>query len=88
MVSRELIKDGEIQWEAMRKSTIAKEDLIQALREQAALQDPADVKYACLERGGTITVIPRNRDSQVFEIAVKDGVQTVSIEIGSTPQKR
>ena len=57
---RQLIANGEIQWEVMRKSHISRLDLITALRTNAKLSDPSEVKEAYLERNGDISVIPRN----------------------------
>lgn len=60
---RLLIRDGEIQWSAMRKSHIGERDLLGALRSEAKLTDPSEVKEARLERNGEISVIPRDRSS-------------------------
>ncbi len=76
-----LIKDGEIQREGMRQGSITQNDLIEALRQQTNQTDPAKVQRAYLERSGKISVIPYARDMQVVEVEVKDGVQTVRIEV-------
>lgn len=60
---RVLIRDGEIQWSAMRKSHIGERDLLAALRSEAKLTDPSEVKEARLERNGDISVIKRDRSS-------------------------
>jgi uncharacterized membrane protein YcaP (DUF421 family) len=54
---RVLVRDGEIQWDAMRKSHIGENDLMSALRLEARVTDLAEVKEARLERGGDISVI-------------------------------
>lgn len=78
---RELIKDGEIQWDGMKKSKISKDDLMQAVRQRMGVESLDEVESACLERGGMITVVPRKAAPRVIEVEVKDGVQTIKIEI-------
>lgn len=80
--SRTLITDGVIDWEAMAKSSITKEDLIELLRTEGKLSDPAKVKEAHLERSGDISVITRDDPPRIVEVTVVDGVQTVRIELG------
>ena len=78
---RELIVDGEIKEDALQKSKIGKNDLMQALREEANLESPEKVKTAYLERDGNITVIPKSYEPQIIEVKVENGVQTVKILI-------
>jgi hypothetical protein len=35
-----------------------------------------------MERNGSISVLPQKSEPRIVEVAVKDGVQTVRIEIG------
>lgn len=79
--ARKLIEDGKIIEEAMEESKIGKNDLLQALREKGGVEKPEQVKSAYLERDGSITVIPRNCESHLVEIDVKENVQTVRIKI-------
>jgi uncharacterized membrane protein YcaP (DUF421 family) len=79
---RELIKDGEIQEETMRRSKIGKNDLLEALRKDGNVEKPENVKSAYLERDGSITVIPRNCENHVVEVKVEDGIQKIEIRIG------
>lgn len=81
--ARELIVDGEIKEDAMRKSKIGENDLLQALRDKAGVESPEQVKAAYLERDGNITVVPKPVKPQVIEIKVEEGVQTVKIVINS-----
>lgn len=76
-----LIKDGEIQWNEMKTSRITERDLLSALRRNAQILDPRQVKLAMLERNGEISVIPKPRRPYLVEVAVKDEVQTIKIEI-------
>ncbi|NBD95369.1 MAG: DUF421 domain-containing protein [Gammaproteobacteria bacterium] len=54
---RTLVKDGRIQWEAMRKSHISERDLKGALRENGGVDDIERVRLARLERSGNISVV-------------------------------
>lgn len=78
-----LIRDGEIVWNNMRGSHISRRDLDMALRSNAKMTDPAGVKAAYFERSGDISVIPREEERQVrvLEITVREGVQTVRVEL-------
>lgn len=78
---RKLIKDGKIDEEAMRKSKLGENDLLQALREKANVEKPEQVKSAYLERDGSITVIPKAYEPHVVEVEVEKNVQTVKILI-------
>lgn len=77
--ARKIVVDGEVVEEAMQKSKIGKNDLAQAMREEANLEDIKDVKTAYIERDGNITVIPKKNEPQVIEVKVEKGVQTVRI---------
>ena len=74
-----LIKDGNIQREGMRKAGLSSHDLKQSLRLQAKMNDPSEVKQACMERNGSISVIPYQKDPRILEVDVQDGVKTVRI---------
>jgi uncharacterized membrane protein YcaP (DUF421 family) len=81
---RQLIKDGEIQWDAMRKSHISEHDLIQSLRLNGGHADPSRVKQAVLERNGDISLIADDQadEPRILDVRVEDGVQIVRIQIG------
>ena len=76
-----LIQDGEIKLNNMNKAHVNQTDLIASLRSNAHLSDPSKVKVARLERSGQISVIPAEREPQVIEVTVKEGVQTVRIQL-------
>ena len=78
---RTLVKDGEILWDEMQASHITENDLLDALRTQANIADVGEVKEARLERGGSISVIPKESEAKVLEVNVADGVQTVRIQV-------
>ena len=43
--------------------------------------DPALVQLACLERDGSISMVPRNEGPRILDVSVADGVQTVRIAV-------
>ena len=55
-----LVRDGEIQWDAMRQGHISEKDLVEALRTNGKLTDAHNVQLAYLERSGDISIIPRD----------------------------
>lgn len=76
-----LIKDGEIQRQGMRSSSITSNDLTEALRLQTNQTDPAKVQRAYLERNGKISIVPYQREPHILDISVENGVQTVRVEL-------
>ncbi len=76
---RKLIVDGELQKDAMEKSKIGENDLLQALRDKANTELPEKVKTAYLERDGNITVVLHSNEPRVIDVDVKDNIQTVRI---------
>ncbi len=58
---RTLVVDGEIQWDAMRRSHISEKDLMSALY-QNGVDQLSQVKVARLERSGQISVITKGGD--------------------------
>jgi len=55
-----LIKNGEVQQEAMRKNRYTLDELLEELREQG-ISDIGDVKYAVLENSGHLSILPWSR---------------------------
>jgi uncharacterized membrane protein YcaP (DUF421 family) len=82
--ARVLVRDGEIQWREMAGAHVSKNDLMSALRQQARVDSLEDVEEARLERSGEISVLKRERERepQVVEIGVADGVKTVRVILG------
>jgi uncharacterized membrane protein YcaP (DUF421 family) len=76
-----LVCDGRVDQEAMRRSGVSANDLEQAIRLQARRTDPSQVRLAILERNGSISVIPAEREAAVLDVAVDDGVQTVRLRV-------
>ncbi len=56
---RTLIRNGELQWEALRKAHITEHDVHEALRTKGHAADIDAVESAHLERSGEISIIPR-----------------------------
>jgi uncharacterized membrane protein YcaP (DUF421 family) len=76
---RLLVRNGELDREAMRRSHISEHDLDEDLRAEG-LDDPDGVKEARLERSGKVSVVKRG-EPKVVEVRVEDGVQVVRVEL-------
>jgi len=76
-----LVKDGEVQEEGMRFANLTPRDLNEALRLQSGDTDPKKIKRAYLERNGSISVVPHERETRVLDVSVKDEVQTIRIKL-------
>lgn len=59
---RVVVQDGEILWDALKKSNLSKQDLMQTLRLNARVSDVNKVKVARLERNGDISVILKDNE--------------------------
>jgi uncharacterized membrane protein YcaP (DUF421 family) len=59
---RVVVQDGEILWDALHKSNLSKQDLMQTLRLNARVSDITNVQIARLERNGDISIILKNED--------------------------
>jgi uncharacterized membrane protein YcaP (DUF421 family) len=77
---RTLIRDGQVDEQAMRKSHMTEHDLWEDLRGKG-VSDLKQVAEARLERSGNLSAIKAKPDPKVVEVRVQDGVQTVRIEI-------
>ena len=74
-----LVADGKMLTENMARSHTTENDLKEALRLNANLDDIQQVKCAYKERSGDLGIVKRPSEPQVCEIQVHDGVQTVRI---------
>ena len=61
-----LVKDGKLQRRNMRKEFITEDELMGQLRLQG-ITDIADVKIACMESGGEISVVQRDEEQHKKE---------------------
>lgn len=57
--SRTLVKEGNINWDIMKKAHITEEDLVTEMRQNSSIEKIADIKLACLERSGEISFIKK-----------------------------
>jgi uncharacterized membrane protein YcaP (DUF421 family) len=78
---RTLIREGQVDEKAMRKSHMTEHDLWEDLRIKG-VSDLKQVAEARLERSGNLSVIKAKSEPKVVEVRVQEGVQTVRIEIG------
>ncbi len=81
-----LVRDGEIVWDGMRRKCLSERDLLEALRLHAHLDGVEQIREARFERNGDISIVKKKDGPsippRVVEIAVREGVQTVRIELG------
>ena len=82
-MTRQLVRDGEIDWDEMQKSHISRKDLMGQIRIEGNVEDLDTVKKAYLERNGQISVIKGSSEPKIVEVQVADGVQTVRIVMES-----
>jgi len=80
--ARMLIRDGDVDWEAMKKSSITRQDLAGLLRTEAGTRDAAEIELAHLERSGDVSFIKKPADPRVVDIKIENGVQIVSVRLG------
>lgn len=79
-----LIQDGQVLEQRLRKHQISQGDLEEALRLNGRVADPSQVQEARFERNGDISILKKKdkREPKVVEVQVREGVQTIRIEIG------
>jgi uncharacterized membrane protein YcaP (DUF421 family) len=80
--SEVLVRDGRIDWQAMRTAHMTEHDLWEDLRGQS-ISHLGQVAEARLERNGQLSVIKAQQEPKVVEVRVAGGVQTVRIEIAA-----
>jgi uncharacterized membrane protein YcaP (DUF421 family) len=78
---RLLIKDGQMQEAEMRAAKISEHDLEQALRLQSRQTDPSKIKRAYLERNGSISVIPFEKEPRILDVTDEQGTPTIRIKL-------
>ena len=78
--SHVLVREGRLEERHLRRAHMTEYDLREALRSRgvARLDEVAEAR---LERSGEISVIKARGEPKVVEVDVRDGVQTVRIEI-------
>ncbi|HXE79792.1 MAG TPA: YetF domain-containing protein [Vicinamibacterales bacterium] len=56
-----ILEDGRLLHDRMRKSRVDASDILTAARERHGLERLDEIKYAVLERGGGISIVPRQK---------------------------
>ena len=56
-----LIRDGEVQKDRMDKLRISESEILEAARDKQGLERLDQIKYAVLERTGSISIVPRQQ---------------------------
>lgn len=59
---RMLVKDGEVQEEEMKRCSVTHHDLEEAMRVKGGIDNIDQIKHACLERSGEISIIVKTED--------------------------
>ena len=80
---RRLIQDGKVNEKQQRKARMSDRILRENLRLRGGVSDPSEVREADFEPSGNVSVIPAksDREPRVVDVQVRDGIQTVRIEI-------
>ena len=81
--AKPLVRDGEILWGEMRRNHISEGDLLEMLRLHGGLGRAEQVHEARLERNREISAILRHEFARILDVKVREGVQTVRIEIAT-----
>jgi uncharacterized membrane protein YcaP (DUF421 family) len=77
---QQIVQEGEIIWEAMRKGHLTKNDLLSSIRTNTKMNRLEGVDEAYLELNGSISIIKPSQ-VKILEINVEEGVQTVRIRL-------
>lgn len=56
-----IVRDGELLQDRMKRERVDEADVLEAARRGLGLESLDQIKYAVLEKGGDITVIPRDK---------------------------
>lgn len=75
-----LVENGNLQERNMRSADFSRDDLYEALRLRAGVTELSDVRQAFMERNGDVSVLLQP-SPRVVDVAVKEGVQTVRVEL-------
>lgn len=78
--TRVLVKDGEIDWDEMRRSHTSRDDLLGALRAQG-VRDPSEVAEARLERSGDVSVVKAESGPRILEARVEGSTLLLRIRL-------
>jgi uncharacterized membrane protein YcaP (DUF421 family) len=78
---QQIVQEGEIIWEAMRKGHLTKNDLLSSIRTNTKMNKLEGVDEAYLELNGSISIVKPSQ-VKILEINVEDGVQTIRIRLG------
>lgn len=57
-----IVNEGKLLEKRMKKSKVSEDDILEAARSSFGLEKMSEIKYAILEKGGDITIIPFRKD--------------------------
>jgi uncharacterized membrane protein YcaP (DUF421 family) len=78
--SEVLVRNGEIDWDMMRKTHMTEHDLREDLRSKG-ISNLREIAEARLERSGELSVIKAKQEPKVVEVGVADGTKTIRVEL-------
>ncbi len=58
-----LIKDGQVQQDVLRDNSVTEHDLEEAIRSKGNVRSISDIETACLERSGSISIVPKKKEN-------------------------
>jgi uncharacterized membrane protein YcaP (DUF421 family) len=59
-----LIENGHLQWDRLKATRIGPDEILKAARMNHGLERLEQIKYAILEAGGGISIIPQGEDTR------------------------
>jgi uncharacterized membrane protein YcaP (DUF421 family) len=77
-----LVRKSDVDADAIRQTDMTDHDLWEDLRGKR-ISRLEQVEEARLERGGKLSVIKAHPKPKIVDVRVRDGVQTIRIEIGT-----
>lgn len=83
--AHQIVKDGEMDAESMRRSHISERDLQAHMRLSAHIDDLTQVKAAYKERNGDISIVLAEREPHVIELPIENGIKAIRIEFAAPP---
>jgi uncharacterized membrane protein YcaP (DUF421 family) len=59
-----LIENGHLQWDRMKATRVGTDEILQVARKDHGLERLDQIKYAILETGGGISIVPRGKGAE------------------------
>ncbi len=59
-----LIENGHLQWDRLKATRVGTDEILQTARKDHGLERLDQIKYAILEAGGGISIVPRGKEAE------------------------